>query len=305
MSAHCAGELSSLLRSGWRLIALETFEEDRALQVLERVAQKAGFQCLPWTVARGLGNTGQGAGSLDAGLAAMAAHHEPTLFALLDAHRVLDEPLAVRRLRDLLPVLAERRQAIVMVAPALDLPMELVREVGRVELPLPAADDLGTLFRRLLAKNEGDNEMHLVDDAVRGALGLTISEAVRVFRRACRMAGGLNTDAVAEIVRDKRRALRRTPALAFHDDGTSLQEVGGLGELKAWLAERRRAFSDEARQFGLPVPKGLLLLGVQGCGKSLCAKAVAREWNFPLLRLDLSAAFASSDQSPDPCTERQ
>jgi SpoVK/Ycf46/Vps4 family AAA+-type ATPase len=104
---------------------------------------------------------------------------------------------------------------------------------------------------------------------------------------------------VAEIVRDKRRALRRTPALSFHDDGTSLQEVGGLGELKHWLAERRRAFTDEARQFGLPVPKGLLLLGVQGCGKSLCAKAVAKEWNFPLLRLDMAAAFAASDQSPE------
>ena len=299
MSTRAAGELQTLLRAGWRLIALETFEEDRALQVLARVAEKTGFECLPWSVARGLADSEKGAGSLDSGLATIAAHTEPALFALLDAHRLLDDPLAVRRLRDLLPLLAERRQCIVLVGPSLDPPLELLRELGRVQLPLPNADELGALFRRVLEKASGDNEPHLLDDAVRGALGLTISEAVRVFRRACRQSNGLNPDAVAEIVRDKRRALRRTPALSFHDDGTSLQEVGGLGELKHWLAERRRAFTEEARQFGLPVPKGLLLLGVQGCGKSLCAKAVAKEWNFPLLRLDMAAAFAAADQSPE------
>jgi len=299
MSARCAGELNSLLRAGWRLIALETFEEERALQVVERVAQKTSLECLTWSVARGLGTSGLGSGSLDAGLAAIAEHGDPALFALLDAHRLLDDPVAVRRLRDLLPSLAERRQALVLIAPVVDLPVELVREIGRVQLPLPNGDDLSALFRRLLEKAGGENEPHLIEDAARGALGLTTSEAVRVFRRACRQAGGLNPDAVAEIVRDKRRALRRTPALSFHDDGTSLDEVGGLGELKGWLAERRRAFTAEARQFGLPVPKGLLLLGVQGCGKSLCAKAVAREWNFPLLRLDLASAFAAADQSPE------
>jgi AAA+ superfamily predicted ATPase len=299
MSTPAAGELHTLLRAGWRLIALETFEEDRALQILARVAEKTGFQCLPWSVARGLAGSEKGAGSLDSGLASMAAHTEPALFALLDAHRLLDDPVAVRRLRDLLPLLAERRQCIVLVGPSLDPPVELLRELGRVQLPLPNAEDLGALFVRLLEKASGNNEAHLLDDAVRGALGLTTSEAMRVFRRACRQSNGLNPDAVAEIVRDKRRALRRTPALSFHDDGTSLQEVGGLGELKHWLAERRRAFTEEARQFGLPVPKGLLLLGVQGCGKSLCAKAVAKEWNFPLLRLDMAAAFAAADQSPE------
>ena len=98
---------------------------------------------------------------------------------------------------------------------------------------------------------------------------------------------------------EKRQALRRTPALSFHESSAGLDDVGGLGELKRWLRERRRAFTDEARRFGLPLPRGLLLLGVQGCGKSLSAKAVAREWNFPLLRLDLAAAFGTPDQTPE------
>ena len=122
---------------------------------------------------------------------------------------------------------------------------------------------------------------------------------MRVFRKACAKLRGLNDDAVAEIVREKRRALGRTPALSFHQFDAGLSDVGGLGELKLWLQERRRAFGSEARSFGLPTPRGLLLLGVQGCGKSLCAKAVAREWHFPLLRLDLAATFSSEAQSPE------
>jgi AAA+ superfamily predicted ATPase len=300
MSAECAEELRVLLRSGWRLVALESFEEERALQMLERVASAESWPCLPWSVARGLGDSGQGAGSLEAGLEAVALHSEPALFVLLDAQRLLDAPLAVRRLRDLLPTLATRKQAVVLLAPVIDLPVELVRETGRLELPLPNAAELGSLLQRLLEKSSGGrSDADLLDDAVRGALGLTAGEARRVFRRACRLANGLNAQAVAEIVRDKRRALRRTPALSFHDDEVGLDEVGGLGELKHWLGERRRAFTAEAREYGLPVPRGLLLLGVQGCGKSLCAKAVAREWRFPLLRLDLASAFASSDQRPE------
>ena len=290
-------ELRALVRAGWRLVALETFEEDRALALLERSAQSVKAGCVRWTLASGLGETGQGAGSLEAGLAAIAAHREPALFVLLDAHRVLDDARGVRRLRDLLPELGARRQAIVLVGPVLDLPVELARDAARLELPLPGATELRSLFAKL-GERSGKAPPELLEAAVSGALGLTSAEAVRVYRKAC--GGGLlDESAVAEIVRDKRRALRRTPALGFHDPDEGLGEVGGLGELKLWLVERRRAFGEEARRFGLPTPRGLLLLGVQGCGKSLCAKAVAREWQFPLLRLDLAAAFAGSSGSPE------
>jgi AAA+ superfamily predicted ATPase len=292
-------ELRSLIRAGWRLLVLETFEEERALSLLERVAQACGRSCVSWTVASGLGLADRGEGSFDAGLLAIEAHEEPAVFAMLDAHRLLEDDLALRRLRDLLPTLGARRQCIALVGPVFDLPMELVREAGRAELPLPGAAELRTLFTRVLEQANAETANPRLDDAVRGALGLGASEAVRVFRKALRTTGGLREDAIGEIVRDKRRALRRTPALGFHDDATELGDVGGLGELKRWLAERRRAFSEEARRFGLPIPRGLLLLGVQGCGKSLSAKAVAREWQFPLLRLDLASAFGGGPQSPE------
>jgi ATP-dependent 26S proteasome regulatory subunit len=300
MSPSPKEELSLLIRGGWRVIAFESFEEDRALGLIERVAKSLDRKCDSWSLASGFEGDAQSSGSLDAGLRAIAVREAPAVFVILDAHRVLDDPVAIRRLRDLLPILAERRQALVFLGPALDLPPELVREAGHIELPLPTEPELRVLFQRILEKSEiGDPASGILGEAARGSLGLTSSESARVFRKACRMAGGLDEAAVAIIVREKRRALRRTPSLTFHEDQSGLADVGGLGELKQWLAERRSAFGTKARQFGLPAPRGLLLLGVQGCGKSIAAKAVAREWQFPLLRLDLAAAFGGEKGSPE------
>ncbi|MFQ5515199.1 MAG: AAA family ATPase [Myxococcota bacterium] len=287
-------ELRLLVQSGWPLIVLESFEEERALAILGAVARKLDRELVTWTLASGI-STGEGAGCFDEGLRVLSTHPRPALFAILDAHRVLDEAIVARRLRDLLPLFSERMQAVVLVAPALELAAELEREAARLELPLPRAPELQALFSKRL----GADPEAPIADAVRAALGLTLREAERVFRKACTLAGGLNERAIAGIVREKRQALRRTPALAFHDDETDLAQVGGLGELKRWLRERRRAFGDEARSFGLPTPRGLLMLGVQGCGKSLCAKAIAREWQFPLLRLDLAAAFGGVGRTPE------
>jgi ATP-dependent 26S proteasome regulatory subunit len=319
MSPTCAEELQLLIRSGWNLVALESCEEDRALALLERVAQATERRCIPWTLASGLeiqsektqrksrkhhAVDGVSAGSFNNGLIGISESAEPAVFAVLDAHRLLDDPMAIRRLRDLLPQLAERRQVVVLLGPVLHLPIELQRDAATLELPLPNDAELLALFERLLEKRAAgrkpaDIAPDLLHAAVRSALGLTLSEAVRVFRKGCSRAGGLNDAAVAEIVREKRQALARTSALSFHEFDGGLGDVGGLGELKRWLRDRRRAFGAEASAFGLPTPRGLLLLGVQGCGKSLCAKAVAREWQFPLLRLDLAATFSSETQSPE------
>ncbi len=301
----CGEELALLLRSGWRVIALESFEEERALRVLERVAASCERALLVWSTAGGIGGSGEGAASLDAGLVALGMRDAPSLFVVLDAHRVLGDAAAVRRLRDLLPVLGRRRQTVLLMGPALTLPVELEREAARLELPLPRTAELESLFRRVAATPgepahcEGALDEEALGAAVRAALGLTGAEALRVLRKACTLAGGLNAAAASWIVREKRAALHRTPALHFHEVDAGLSAVGGLGELKRWLRERRRAFDEDARRFGLPAPRGLLLLGVQGCGKSLSAKAVAREWQFPLLRLDLSSAFGDPARGPE------
>lgn len=294
-----AHDLALLIRAGWRVIALETFEEDRAIRVLERAAEATERSLVVWSLSSGIVGTGQGAGSLEAGLAAIADHKEPALFVLLDVHAVQNDPVAIRRIRDWLPTLTKRRQSVVLLGPVVEPPIELLRETGHVSLPLPKHEELEALFRRVLEAGDVTPETQSLDSCVRAALGLTAAEAVRVLRKACAQTGGLGPATAGFIASEKRQALRRTPALTFHDTDEGLDAVGGVGELKAWLGERRKAFGEQARQFGLPLPRGLLLLGVQGCGKSLSAKAVAVEWQFPLLRLDLASVFSGGLQSPE------
>ncbi|HEY8120516.1 MAG TPA: AAA family ATPase, partial [Myxococcota bacterium] len=300
MSRAVDKELSLLLRSGYKLVALESFEEERAVRAAARAAEACEREFHTWSLAGGLDGQGKGAGGFDACMRAIEALEKPALIALLDAHSVIAEPLGLRRLRDALVRLGQRRQTLLLVGPLLELPLELEREAGRVQLPLPSAAELQALFEKVLAGTPNTKAApELLADCVRAALGLTGNEAVRVFRKAWLARGALDEATVTTIVREKQKALRRTPALSFHDSQDDLSGIGGLGELKRWLRERRRAFSEEARTFGLPAPRGLLLLGVQGCGKSLCAKAVAREWRFPLLRLDLAAAFGDPAKPPE------
>jgi hypothetical protein len=206
-------ELSLLIRSGWRVIALETFEEDRAVAMVQRVAEGLERKCDTWSLATGFEGDAQSSGSFDAAIRAIAVRTSPALFVILDAHRVLDDPLAIRRLRDVLPTLAARKQALILLGPALDLPHELQREAGRLELPLPGEAELRALFQRVLDAAEVDEAgAALLDEAVRGSLGLTATESVRVFRKAIRVLGGLSKGVPELIVREKRRALRRTPS---------------------------------------------------------------------------------------------
>jgi len=298
MSQAVVAELTLLIRSGWRIVALETFEEDRGLRILERAAKGADRKLVTWSVASGLAGDDGVDADLSAGLRRMARVEEPAVFALLDAQRLLGDDVAVRLLRDLLPAFHRKRQTLAFVGPVCHLPVELEREAGHVELPLPRAEELEQLFAKV-PDVDADVGSEAMQSAVRAALGLTAAEAVRVVRKACQLTGGLTTETAGHIVREKRQALRRTPSLTYHDTDESMASVGGMQELKRWLGERRRAFGVEARQFGLPAPRGLLLLGVQGCGKSLCAKAVALEWQFPLLRLDLAAVFSGGKQSPE------
>jgi len=299
MSEAVARELSALLNAGWQLVVLESFEEDRALEMLDAVARERGLPCRRWSLSSGMMPSGVGAGSLTAALEAIARIDTPGIFALLDAHRLLDDPLALRALRDHLPTLAHRSQYLVALGPAFDLPPELRREAGRMQMPLPDPPELKPHFEASLRELCPGSSDERLNEALRAAAGLTRKEALRVFRRSLQEHGELGEEALRCMLNEKRRALRRSRALAFYETDTDLEGVGGLEELKRWLAERRRGFDDEARHFGLPLPRGLLLLGVQGCGKSLCAKAVARTWGFPLLRLDLATAFGDINVRPE------
>ncbi len=304
-------ELKALLGSGHTLVYLHTPEEARWERNLRALARRARVAVRGWSRTRGLEGA-EGAPSLGeprALLDHLAEVSEPTWFVLRDFHAELGDPWVVRRLRELAEGATERRSAVLVLSSVLVVPPELEREVAILELPLPDARDLRPLVSAALARLRGADEgvpgstggadPELGERVERALLGLTERAAARVLARALAGATTPGADVVRAIVAEKRRVLARSELLEFVDPGAGLGDLGGLDELKRWIERRSRAFGEAARARGLPAPTGLLLLGVQGCGKSLTARAVADCWGFPLVRLDLSAVIRAERQGRD------
>jgi len=261
---------------------------------LEGLAAQEGCQLYRWRVTQGLtGPDGlvDGSTDLSGALAHLSSLSEPALFVLHDVHSNLEDPLVVRHLVDLAQVVGDRSQMVVLTGCRGRVPEGLEKEVTILDVPLPAREEIGRLLAALV-KAEGielppERFWRFVD----GSLGLTEREIKRLFARIVMSGNGFEEEDLRTLAEEKRQAIRRSRFLEFWDAGGRVGDVGGMDALKAWLHLRSRGFTEEARNFGLSQPKGLFLLGVQGCGKSLMAKAVADMWKLPLLRLDVAAVF--------------
>jgi SpoVK/Ycf46/Vps4 family AAA+-type ATPase len=290
-------ELSLLVRARYPLVMLLTHEEARAERALDKLCEQRHLDQWRWSRTEGLVDP-SGARVPDtlepaAALGALAAHTAPGLFRLVDLHPFLDDPVVVRRLRDLAARMGGRKQAAVLLSPELQVPPELGKDLVVIDLPLPDRDEVGRILRVLLKARKIDLPGDRFDRFVRGSLGLTENEIKRLYARIL-LSGGTFTDTdLRSLVAEKRRVIRRSRFLEFHEASERIADVGGMDSLKEWLRQRQAGFSRRARDFGLPEPKGVFLLGVQGCGKSLMAKAVADLWQLPLLRLDVAALFQS------------
>ena len=213
------------------------------------------------------------------------------VWLLEDFHPFLREEHhpVLRALRELCRLRGEPRKIVLLSTPGAGLPLDLQKEVPSLELPLPGVDELRVVLDHA-AEALG---MHAqADDALlQAARGLTVMEARLAFGQAGAGMGRLDASAVPQVSREKERIIKQSDVLEYCPTEANMADVGGLDTLKAWLTRRGRAFGGGAREFGLDAPKGVLLLGVQGCGKSLLAKAVASTWQFPLLRFDMGKVF--------------
>jgi AAA+ superfamily predicted ATPase len=279
-------DLRAAAASGVPIVCVVTHEETRA-QALVADAFR-GARVLEWTATRGWSDDAalrDPAASLE-----RAARSGETGVArvMLDLHPWLAEPRVVRALRDLC---AARRDAphvlpLVLVMPMAALPPEIDRDARVLPLPLPDAETLGAVLDEELGRADVTR-----DAFVRAALGLTLDEARRAFRVARSLPDA--DDALGRVIAEKRGALRRNACLELVDADVTLGDIGGLEVLKSWLRSRVLAFDSGARAFGLAEPRGMLVCGVQGCGKSLVSKATARVLSLPLVRLDFAEVFAA------------
>lgn len=294
-----ARSIALLARSGYPIIYVLTHEEERALVLIKKAAEASKREFHRWSITQGFTADRKTQGDPNAALEWIGKQECPALFTLIDFHPYLTEPSLIRHLRELSHRCANRGQSIILLGARLEVPSELEKDVAVVDLPLPDLKNLTTVINET-AKSEGrEIDTGLAERAARSALGLTQNQAQRVFRKVMVMQRGLKTEDLTHIVSSKKDILRSQDVVEFFELQESIENLGGLDELKQWLASRTSAFTDEARAFGIPPPKGLLLLGVQGCGKSLAAKAVANLWKFPLLRLDFGSLFSNRTLGPE------
>lgn len=296
--------LRSRILSGYTLLFLKTWEEERWEAELSGLALEMERGLVVWTVTNGPQPPPRQADDTCkeplAFLEQVVSYPPDHVFLLKDFHPYLSDVRVVRKLRDLAATLAAQNKTLLFMGPVHQIPMELKKDAIAVDLPLPGVeelrDELATVLRDLASKRPAlELSEEEADRVLKAVLGLTAREANKAMGRALLGRDKLDDDALAALVSEKRTMVEGSDLLEFYDFDEGVKDVGGLENLKDWIARRAEAFTARAQEQGLPTPKGVLLLGVQGCGKSLTARATARLLSFPLVRLDV-ANLLSSDR---------
>jgi ATP-dependent 26S proteasome regulatory subunit len=299
MPTPAENELETLIRARYPIIYVVSWEEHRVEEALRRIAAERGRQLFAWTITQGFGGS---VGARDAQtrdpLAALdyvLRSSDQAVYVLKDFHAFIGDYNVTRRLRDLTAHLKNSLKSLVILSPTLKLPSEIEKEVTVVDFALPSYEDLGKLLDEVVRVKRSDSgvDVDLLPEereaVLKAAQGLTLMEAENVFAKSLVEKHTFDVDV---ILTEKEQIIRKSGILEYYPADESMASVGGLDLLKDWLQKRTVAFTDRARDFGLPEPKGILLIGVQGCGKSLSAKAIGAEWRLPMLRLDIGKVFA-------------
>ena len=291
-------ELDVLLRARCTLIVLVTMEEERALQSVKTVCEKAKRGCLGWDIADGW--------QVITGEVSLAAAKDPksaleriekaegeTVFVLKDFHDCWRNIELKRKLRGVVQRMRYTKKSILVTSCVAELPDELRDEAVIVQFLLPNASEIAEVVDRMTRSPSVKVNLTALgrEKLVQAALGLTASQAQRVLSKALVSGGILDHRGIDLVTLEKKAIIGESKALEFHAVTETPADVGGLGLLKDWLRLRERAFTREANDYGLPVPRGIVLLGIPGTGKSLTAKMIGGLWRQPLLRLDMGALF--------------
>ena len=286
-------EVGELWAVGTPILYLVTVEEARAVAVCRAAADEKDANVAVWSSERGLEPIAPEARTPVAAIQAVLKAPAPFMAVLLDFHEALADPAVVRTIRDALPRLTAEGRCLVIVAPRLVLPDGLASEAAVLRLPLPGEVELSALLDGLAPPGaESMVDRHRVLVAARG---LTETQARRAFLRALHADPALGQKGADMVLEEKKRILSRDLGLELVETLEAADALGGLESFKAWMEERAQAFAPGARRFGLPAPRGVLLVGVQGCGKSLAAKVAASQLGVPLLRLDLPRVMGAAE----------
>lgn len=306
-----AEELEVLIRARYPIIYVVSWEEERVERCLRQIAESRNKKLFVWTLSMGIvksgaepprGKTNATTDPL-AALDSVVEQIEPAIYLFKDFHHFTDDQrcnmTVLRRLRDVALHLRDTYKSIVIVSPLLRIAPELTKDVTVVDFGLPRTNDFGQLLDRIIDDVKDNPQVKINLDAdsrerlLNAARGLTLKEAENVFAKTLVLDGKIDADDISIVFSEKQQIIKKSGLLEYYETQEGFGLVGGLKNLKQWFQKRSIAFTDRAAKFGLPPPRGVLLLGVQGCGKSLCAKAAAALWKQPLLRFDIGRLFSS------------
>ena len=291
-------EFELLLRACYPLIYIPTPEEERVESAIADSARRVSNRTVyTWDFVEGYqdnpNNEGFGRRNPLQALEFLEKLPENSggIFILRDFHRFLEDVAISRKLRNLARRLKSQPKNVVIISTQVEIPPELAEIFTVVDFPLPTAAEIKREVQRLLAATGQSLADKLVDELVRSAQGLSLERIRRVLTRCLATHDTIEAEDVELILAEKRQSIRQTQILDFYPATEQISDIGGLDNLKDWLLRRGGAFSERARSYGLPHPRGLLLVGIQGTGKSLTAKAISHHWHLPLLRLDVGRLF--------------
>jgi len=289
-------QITNYIRAGYAGLYLLSHEEARVEAELKAIATGLGHPLHAWSITEGLIDTTKGTtrecnDPMEV-LNAITELPEDSILLLRDFHQFFDDPnpVLIRRLKDQLRESRTSGKTLVVLGCRLNLPPELEREFTVIDIALPGFEELNAVLKGITESTERPMpKSEIVSDLVDAARGMTTTEAENAFALSVVESEELNA---ALISREKAQAVKRNGLLEIIGTKETLEDIGGLDLLKDWLLKRKEAFSPRAREYGLPMPKGLLILGIPGTGKSLTAKATSAVLGVPLLKLDAGRIFA-------------
>jgi len=306
-------ELCDLLRARFPFIHITTYEEERIINELQRIVSTKDLIHTPrnvyvWKLSEGFrdqdGIIQEDTLEKTGALKFIRDNDESSIFIILDFHVFCEkvggsiDNTIIRLLKDLMPNLKQsyNPRNVIFISPVFTVPDDLKKDITVMDFELPSEDEIGEVLDEMIESNSGGNlKINLNDkekeSLKKAAVGLTLQEAENAFARAMVNDGCLDASDVDLIIKEKSQVIKKNDLLEYIDSNVNINDVGGLENLKNWLVKRDKSWLSSAKKYGLPAPKGVLLTGVPGCGKSLVAKSISSMWHLPLLRFDVSKVF--------------
>lgn len=292
-------EFNLLLKARYSLIYINTFEEDRLEYTISNCIKLGKNRAIyTWNFIDGFVNTKNSNGlgkknplqTLD--FIEKSSEDSPVIFLLKDFHKFFSDIGVIRKLRNLSRLLQTQSKTIIIVAPEVTrIPVEIRELITILEFQLPTVEEVREELKRLLSLLEQSLDGPELETLVRACQGLSLDRIRRVLTKIIADNNIIDSSSVYQILEEKRQIINQTQILEFCSSNQTLEDIGGLTNLKNWLRQRSDSLSERAKNYGLPIPRGLLLVGIQGTGKSLTAKAIANDWKLPLVRLDFGRLF--------------